>query len=106
MLVITSLCLGAVAGMAVTYLSLQYSVDLQKLVGLKGRYATISFELQHLQEKTANEDERVPLLNLETGPPAHIPAADDFDNVTVRTTTGPELQFVKEEREKQLETAA
>lgn len=59
--IIGSLCLGALAGVAVAYLSLQYSIDLQKLMGLRGRYATISLELQQLKEQKARE-ERTPLV--------------------------------------------
>ncbi|KAL8425722.1 hypothetical protein Efla_003100 [Eimeria flavescens] len=51
-----ALCLGAVAGMTLAYLSLQYSVDLQKLVGLRGRYADISVELEKMKEKTTAKD--------------------------------------------------
>ncbi|KAL8451729.1 hypothetical protein Emed_001891 [Eimeria media] len=47
---IGSLCLGALAALILAYLLLQYSVDLQKLVGLRGRYAEISIELEQMKE--------------------------------------------------------
>lgn len=48
---IGSIFLGALAGVFVAYCSLQYSIDLQKLVGLRGRYATATVELQQLKKK-------------------------------------------------------
>ncbi|KAL8273853.1 hypothetical protein Esti_002176 [Eimeria stiedai] len=51
--VIGSLCLGALAGMILAYLALQYSVDLQKLMGLRGRFAEISVELEQMKEGRA-----------------------------------------------------
>ena len=56
-----SVFLGALAGVGVAYFALQYSIDLQKLVGLRGRYVTITLELQRLQKQKSEarqEDEQ------------------------------------------------
>ncbi|XP_026191793.1 uncharacterized protein LOC113146997 [Cyclospora cayetanensis] len=98
---ITCLCLGAFTGIVVAYISLQYSIDLQKLVGLRGRYATISLELQQLREKRDEEEsEEALLLNSDdkhTEPdvtPDSVPAyeGDENDSAPVRRNSLRNLQ--------------
>ncbi|OEH77655.1 thrombospondin type 1 domain-containing protein [Cyclospora cayetanensis] len=89
------------AGIVVAYISLQYSIDLQKLVGLRGRYATISLELQQLREKRDEEEsEEALLLNSDdkhTEPdvtPDSVPAyeGDENDSAPVRRNSLRNLQ--------------
>lgn len=59
---IISIFLGVIAGIVVAYCALQYSIDLQKLVGLRGRYATATVELQQLKEKQLMASQSVRFL--------------------------------------------
>lgn len=43
--------LGVSVGLAIGYCTLQYSIDLQKWVGLRGRYAILALELQRLKQE-------------------------------------------------------
>lgn len=89
MLWIASLCLGALAGIAFAYFSLQYSIDLQKLVGLRGRYATVSVELQQIKEKKALESEQNSRLSTAAAGSDGTPSDEDFANVALLGGTGP-----------------
>lgn len=90
MLFIVSLCLGVLAGLAFAYLSLQYSIDLQKLVGLRGRYTTVSVELQQMKKKAMKGEE----AQLVTSPPPEYDATH-FEDAPASSTYQPETAMTE-----------